>query len=180
MSFSQLAAILGAASFAAEKHSAQRRKDPDASPYINHPLAVANVLVQQGVTDVVSIQAALLHDTVEDTNTTREELLNAFGPEVTAVVLEVTDDKSLPFAERKRRQIEHAAELSERAKLVKLGDKICNARDVAFNPPVAWSLERRRAYIEWTRQVVDGCRGVNQGLERLFDEITHEALAGME
>lgn len=164
-----LAQILHAAAFAAAKHQSQRRKDRAASPYINHPLAVAEVLSRHGVTDPVVIQAALLHDTIEDTETSREELEKEFGGQVTAVVLEVTDDKSLPKAARKRLQIEHAPGLSDAAKLVKIGDKICNARDVSENPPADWSVERRREYLEWTRQVVAGCRGVNVDLERAFD-----------
>lgn len=171
-----LVQILRAASFAAEKHKSQRRKDRAASPYINHPLAVAETLGRHGVTDPVAIQAALLHDTVEDTETSRAELDAEFGEEVTAVVMEVTDDKSLPKEQRKRLQIEHAPAISDAAKLVKLGDKICNARDVSENPPADWSEERRREYLEWTRQVVAGCRGVNADLERHFDELLEAAL----
>jgi guanosine-3',5'-bis(diphosphate) 3'-pyrophosphohydrolase len=179
VSDANLADILRAAAFAAEKHRTQTRKDREASPYINHPLAVASELTRHGVTDPVAIQAALLHDTVEDTETSEEELVAEFGDEVASVVMEVTDDKSLPKAERKRLQVEHASGISDTAKLVKLGDKICNARDVLSNPPVDWSLERRRDYIEWTRSVVDGCRGVHASLERTFDELTVRALADL-
>jgi guanosine-3',5'-bis(diphosphate) 3'-pyrophosphohydrolase len=140
-------------------------------------LAVAETLTRHGVTDPVVIQAALLHDTVEDTETTREELEREFGNAVSAVVMEVTDDKSLPKAERKRLQIEHAPGISVAAKLVKLADKICNARDVSENPPADWSVDRRREYLEWTRAVVAGCRGVNDGLERAFDELVDAALS---
>ena len=122
-----LAVVLRAAAFAAEKHKNQRRKDAEASPYINHPIALANVLATEGgVVDPDVLCAALLHDTIEDTETTAEELRRAFGESVTAIVLEVTDDKSLPKAERKRLQIEHAKHASPQAKLVKLADKICN------------------------------------------------------
>ena len=161
--------ILRAAAFAADKHQSQRRKDRAASPYINHPLAVAEILSRHGVTNPVVIQAALLHDTVEDTETSREELEREFGEEVAALVMEVTDDKSLPKAERKRLQIEHAPRISDSAKLIKLGDKICNARDVSENPPADWPLDRKQEYLAWTQQVVAGCRGVNAGLERHFD-----------
>jgi GTP diphosphokinase / guanosine-3',5'-bis(diphosphate) 3'-diphosphatase len=164
-----VASILDAALFAADRHSTQRRKDADASPYINHPLAVAEVLARHGVDDVVALQAALLHDTIEDTETTPEELEDRFGPEVTGVVLEVSDDKSLDKAERKRLQIEHSRNLSNRAKLVKLGDKICNVIDVASNPPANWSLERRLEYLDWTAAVVEGCRGVSPPLEAHYD-----------
>ena len=127
---SELTLVLKALEFAAHKHRDQRRKDPAASPYINHPIALANVLVNEGgVTDVEVLAAALLHDTVEDTATTPEELEEQFGARIARIVAEVTDDKALPKAERKRLQVVHAAELSREAKLVKLADKICNLRD---------------------------------------------------
>ena len=175
-----LGAVLRAALFAAGKHRAGRRKDADASPYINHPLAVAAVLAEHGVTDPVTLQAALLHDTVEDTETTPAELEEAFGAEVTRVVLETTDDKTLPKAERKRLQTEHAPGLSERAKLVKLGDKICNVTDVAWNPPRDWPLARRMDYLDWTEKVVAGCRGTSRALEERYDEVLAEARKELE
>ena len=169
---SDLALLLRAARFAAEKHRDQRRKGRRASPYINHPLEVADVLARVGgVDDVVTLVAAVLHDTVEDTRTTPEEIEADFGPEVRAVVAEVTDDKSLPKAVRKQLQVEHAPHASRRAKLVKLGDKICNVRDVTNDPPPDWSTARRREYLEWAKRVVDGLRGTNEGLERCFDEV---------
>jgi guanosine-3',5'-bis(diphosphate) 3'-pyrophosphohydrolase len=161
--------ILRAAAFAAERHREQRRKGADSSPYINHPLALANLLAECGVDDPLVIAAALLHDTVEDTATTHQELLDAFGADVAGVVAEVTDDKALPKAERKRLQVEHAAHLSERAKLVKLADKVCNLRDLSASPP-DWPLERRREYFNWAADVVAGLRGANPRLEALFDE----------
>lgn len=166
-----LEALLRAALFAAEKHRTQHRKDVGGSPYINHPLAVAAVLAEHGVMDSVTLQAALLHDTVEDTETTLEELEAAFGPAVAHVVAEVTDDKTLPKEERRRLQVEHASGLSERAKLVKLGDKICNIADVAWNPPQGWSLSRRMDYLDWTEQVVAGCRGASRALEARYDQV---------
>ena len=165
-----LTLLISAAAFAADKHRTQRRKDAEASPYINHPIALAHVLAGEGgIDDVHVLAAALLHDTIEDTATTAEELRNAFGERVTGLVLEVTDDKSLSKAERKRRQIEHAPHLSPGAKLVKLADKICNLRDVRRTPPTDWSLERRREYFDWAKCVVDGLRGVHSRLEQLFD-----------
>jgi GTP diphosphokinase / guanosine-3',5'-bis(diphosphate) 3'-diphosphatase len=165
-----LTLILGAAAFAADKHRTLRRKDADASPSINHPIGLANTLVSEAdVQDPVVLAAAFLHDTVEDTETSEAELRAAFGPEVTAVVMEVTDDKSLHKAERKRLQIVHAGELSSRAKLVKLADKICNLRDISGSPPAGWSLERKREYFDWAKQVVDGLRGSHPRLEQLFD-----------
>jgi GTP diphosphokinase / guanosine-3',5'-bis(diphosphate) 3'-diphosphatase len=164
-----IALIIRASAFAADKHRNQRRKDADASPYINHPIALANTLAQAGIGDPMVLVAALLHDTIEDTDTTADELAGVFGPEIAAIVLEVTDDKSLPKAERKRLQVTHAPHLSARAKLVKLADKICNLRDVSDSPPYDWPLERRREYFDWARQVVAGLRGTHTGLEQLFD-----------
>ena len=167
---SELALLLKALAFAAHKHRDQRRKDPAASPYINHPIALADVLVNEGgVTDVEVLCAALLHDTVEDTDTTPQELAAAFGPRVARIVAEVTDDQALSKAERKRLQVEHAASLSPEAKLVKLADKICNLRDVAERPPASWDLARRREYFDWAKRVVDGLRGAHGQLEAAFD-----------
>ena len=162
--------IIRAASFAAHKHRNQRRKDADASPYINHPMALARTLAVEGeITDATTLCAALLHDTIEDTDTTAAELAQEFGPDVSSVVEEVTDDKALTKAERKSRQVEHAAHISDRAKRVKLADKICNLRDVAQSPPANWSLERKREYYDWAKQVIDRLRGVHRGLETVFD-----------
>jgi len=166
-----LALIFRALAFSAHKHRDHRRKDAQASPYINHPIALANVLRNEGgVSDRTVICAALLHDTLEDTETSPEELQREFGRRICLVVLEVTDDKRLPRQERKRLQIEHAPGLSRSAKLVKLADKICNLRDVASSPPVGWDLARRQQYFDWAKQVVDGLRGVNPRLERVFDD----------
>lgn len=159
-----------AVAFAADKHRTQRRKDADASPYINHPIALANVLANEGgVTDVVVLSAAVLHDTIEDTNTTAEELTAIFGAKITATVLDVTDDKSLDKHVRKQRQIEHAPHISKEAKLVKLADKICNLRDILASPPADWSPERKQGYFDWAAKVVAGVPGVHPELEAVFD-----------
>ena len=165
-----LALLFKALAFAAHKHRDQRRKDAEASPYINHPIALAEVLAGEGgVSDVEVLAAALLHDTIEDTATTADELRAQFGGRIAAMVEEVTDDQKLPKVERKRLQIEHAAGLSPGAKLVKLADKICNLRDVAERPPAKWELERRREYFEWAKRVIDGLRGAHAKLEAAFD-----------
>jgi guanosine-3',5'-bis(diphosphate) 3'-pyrophosphohydrolase len=128
----------------------------DASPYINHPIALVSILaVEAGIKDRDTLCAALLHDTIEDTDTTVEELVEAFGGSVVSLVQEVTDDKTLPKGDRKLRQVEHAAHLSPKARAVKLADKIANLRDVADSPPVKWSLSRRQEYFDWAKQVVD-------------------------
>ena len=165
-------AIVKAAQFAAEKHKNQRRKDADASPYINHPLALASVLaVEGGIENPDVICAALLHDTIEDTKTTTEELTAIFGDKVTGIVLEVTDDKNLDKHVRKEEQVRHAPHISPEAKLVKLADKICNLRDILASPPADWSADRKREYFDWAARVVAGLRGSHAGLERIFDEI---------
>ena len=167
--------ILKAVEFAAHKHRDQRRKDAAASPYINHPIALASVLKAEGsVTDPVVLAAALLHDTIEDTETSYEELCEQFGVEIADVVAEVTDDKTLPKAERKQLQVEHAATISGRAKLVKLADKICNLRDILSNPPAGWDVKRKREYFDWARRVVDQMRGANSELERRFDAVVRQ------
>jgi guanosine-3',5'-bis(diphosphate) 3'-pyrophosphohydrolase len=171
MDQSETTALFRALSFAAHKHRDQRRKDDHGSPYINHPIDVARVLCEEGgVTDTRVLCAALLHDTVEDTDTSPEEIDALFGPEIRGIVMEVTDDKRLPKAERKRLQIIRAGGASRAARLIKLADKICNLRDVVEAPPVNWDLERRQDYFDWAREVVNRVRGTHAGLEGLFDD----------
>jgi (p)ppGpp synthase/HD superfamily hydrolase len=172
---SQLFRLLHALHFAADKHRDQRRKGEDASPYINHPILVAETLARHGVTDLVTLQAAILHDTIEDTETTPQELESVFGPDVRAVVMEVTDDKSLPKQERKEQQVRLAPGLSRKAKLVRIADKISNVHDVLHAPPADWPLEWRLGYVDWTERVVDGCRGSHEALEAHYDEVLAEA-----
>jgi guanosine-3',5'-bis(diphosphate) 3'-pyrophosphohydrolase len=172
--------LLRALDFAARKHRDQRRKGSEAPPYINHPIAVARVLAEVGgVTDAITLAGALLHDTVEDTETTPGEIEAEFGAEVRRLVSEVTDDKSLPRAERKRLQVERTPVASERAKLVKLGDKICNLIDLVQAPPVGWTRERQKDYLDWTVQVVAGCRGLNPALDRFYDETVGRSRAAL-
>lgn len=167
-----IALILHAAQFAAHKHRNQRRKDTNASPYINHPIALANILRHEGqVEDATVIAAALLHDTIEDTETSYEELRGQFGATVAEIVAEVTDTKWLRKRSRKRLQISKTAKASEGAKLVKLADKISNLRDIIANPPHDWSLDRKREYFDWAKEVVDQVRGANPRLERRFDRL---------
>ena len=171
MTEQDLKLLLKALTFAAYKHKDQRRKDVEASPYINHPISLANIICNEGhVVDIDVICGALLHDTVEDTQTTPDELEAEFGRAIRDIVMEVTDDKNLSKEERKRLQIEHAAHSSDKAKLVKLADKISNLRDILDNPPPDWSLERRQAYFDWANAVIDQLRGVHSQLETIFDE----------
>ncbi len=166
----EMGTILAATKFAAGKHTKQRRKGADATPYINHPIAVAESLWRiGGVRDLDVIVAALLHDTVEDTDTTPQEIEDLFGERVRTLVEEVTDDKSLPKERRKELQVEHAPHLSAGAKQIKLADKIANVSDVAFAPAPYWSYERRVEYLAWSERVVSGLRGCNRSLEEYFN-----------
>ena len=161
--------VVRAAYFAAEKHKDQRRRDVDATPYINHPLELASILIDEGgVDDAITICAALLHDTIEDTNTTHEELAGLFGQEIADIVVEVSDDKSLDPSTRKRLEKEHAPNLSHRAKLVKLADKTANIRDIATMPPVGWTLERKREYFEFAKVIAAGAQDASPQLFGVF------------
>jgi len=157
------------------------RKGIDAGPYINHPIEVAALLaIEGGVTNQTLLVAAVLHDTIEDTRTTPQEIKKNFGSKVLALVKEVTDDKSLSKAERKRLQLEHAPHLSPSAKMIKVADKTSNVRDVAEKPPADWPLPRRWEYLSWAADVVAGCRGVNKALEHHFDKILKSAKATVQ
>lgn len=172
--------LFRALSFAAAKHTSQRRKDAEASPYINHPIAVAALLAVEGaVTDEAILVAALLHDTVEDTETSFEELETEFGLEVRRLVAEMTDDKALPKERRKQLQVENAPHKSIRAKQIKIADKICNLRDIVAQPPANWPLQRKQQYLNWTRQVVEGCFGVNPCLDRIYEDAYRRASAAL-
>jgi len=173
--------LLLAAAFAAEKHRDQRRKDTAHTPYINHPVAVAEMLARHGCSnDVELLAAALLHDTVEDTDTSLAEIERLFGPAVSGIVAEVTDDKTLEKARRKELQVETAPHKSNRAKQLKIADKICNIRDIDADSPEGWSVTRKMEYLRWAERVVEGCRGVNAALDRSFDEQLSQALRRAE
>src|SRR6266852_3176326 len=147
--------ILAAARYAASKHAGQKRKGATGEPYVNHLLEVAELIAGSNqVLDTELVMAGLLHDTIEDTGVTREELEQLFGNDVASLVAEVTDDKSLPKEARKALQVQNAGKKSARAQTLKLADKISNLRSILASPPVDWSLQRRRQYFEWANQVV--------------------------
>lgn len=163
--------LLTAIHFSADRHRPQRRKDALKSPYINHPIEVAELLWRVGgVRDVAVILAAILHDTIEDTEATPDEIRSLFGEAVLGIVLECTDDKSLPYMDRKRLQIETAPHKSEKAKLVKLADKTCNLHDLNQSPPRWWPKIQKQEYLLWSQKVVAGLRGTNKDIEALYDE----------
>jgi (p)ppGpp synthase/HD superfamily hydrolase len=177
---SDIVAVARALDFAARKHSNQRRKGEAGEPYVNHLAEVARLVAEAtGGKEPVAVLAALLHDAIEDTPTTREELEREFGREVAGIVVEVTDDKSLPKGERKRLQVESAAGKSRGAKLIKIADKTSNLRSIAKSPPVGWDLDRQRQYFDWAARVVAGCRGTNATLEGWFDEAHAAGLAAL-
>jgi guanosine-3',5'-bis(diphosphate) 3'-pyrophosphohydrolase len=162
--------------FASEKHRDQRRRDREASPYVNHLIVVLETLwTVGGVRDPRVLAAGVLHDSIEDTETTAEELQERFGSEVAAIVLEVTDDKSLPKMTRKELQVERAASASFEARLIKLADKISNVSDLIHSPPANWTVERKRDYALWAERVVNRLRGTNPALEALFDDLCSQA-----
>ena len=162
--------LMKAMLFAAKKHTDQRRKGERAEPYVNHLIEVADLLAQHtGGKNTDLICAGILHDTIEDTGTKYDELKREFGENVADIVKECTDDKSLPKQERKRLQIEHAPQKSEEARMVKMADKISNLRSILDSPPPDWDDKRKTEYFNWAKKVVDGCRGVNAGLEAEFD-----------
>lgn len=166
-----VAALARAYHFAGTKHVDQRRKGAAAEPYVNHVLEVADLVATatEGA-DIDVIIAAVLHDTIEDTETTKDDLVASFGQRVADLVAEVTDDKTLPKMERKRLQIEHARHASSGAKLIKVADKTANLRALFSSPPNNWSEERIRGYVAWAGEVVAQCRGVNASLEHQFDQ----------
>jgi guanosine-3',5'-bis(diphosphate) 3'-pyrophosphohydrolase len=152
------------------------RKGEGLIPYIHHPIEVTAILAEVGeITDLGLLQAALLHDTIEDTKTVKDELESHFGNRICGFVLEVTDDKSLDKQQRKELQIKHAPQLSNEAQSIKLADKISNVIDVAFSKPIDWPLERQLEYFDWAGRVVDGLRGCNDALEALFDKQVEES-----
>ena len=160
-----------ATGFAAWKHDGQLRKGEGETPYIHHPIEVTAILAEVGkVSDLDVLQAALLHDTIEDTKTTADELDSHFGVRVRGYVLEVSDDKTLDKHERKALQVEHAPHLSVEAQTIKLADKISNIIDVAFSTPIDWPAERQLEYFDWATRVVAGLRGCNAALEARFDK----------
>jgi guanosine-3',5'-bis(diphosphate) 3'-pyrophosphohydrolase len=163
--------LLKAIDFAAYKHRFQKRKDEESTPYINHPIRVAMTLVEAGEEDIQLLLAAILHDTIEDTETTAEEIRREFGDEVCSIVLEVTDDKSLPKEVRKQLQIENAPRKSAKAKKLKYADLICNLSDIFEHPPKTWSHEYKRQYFDWAKKIGIGLGDVNVILKEKLQEL---------
>lgn len=177
----ELNRLIHALAFAAARHRDQRRKDAQASPYINHLIAVLDILwTTGGVRNGELLTAAVLHDTLEDTHTSPEEIAEEFGLKVRALVLELSDDKSLPSLVRKQLQIKHAPALSPESKQIKLADKISNVGDMAFSPPPDWPWQRKADYLDWAEKVVAGLRGANPAMEARFDEVLSAGRKALE
>jgi (p)ppGpp synthase/HD superfamily hydrolase len=169
-------AVLKAADAAAHWHVHQRRKGAAEEPYMNHLLEVATLVAEAtGGGDPGLVAAALLHDAIEDQEVPRSVIAEGFGEDVAQLVEEVTDDKTLPKAERKRLQIENAGKKSQRAKILKLADQTSNLRAVAASPPPDWSVKRRLEYIDWARRVSKGLAGVSERLEQEFERAAKDA-----
>ena len=174
--------LIRALVFAAHKHRLQRRKGGDGkTPYINHPIEIIAVLSDiASVDDAAVLAAAALHDTIEDTATTREELEHQFGTTVAGFVMELTDDKTLPNEQRKQDQIDHASHTSAGAALVKIADKICNVRDIMVRPPAGWGEQRQHAYFVWAKLVVDGLPPTHPALVHAFDAAYQQAMQSLK
>ena len=173
--------IAHALRFAAERHSGQRRKGQAKEPYVNHLAEVAELVADatEGK-DANLIAAALLHDTIEDTETSSDELVAVFNCDIAQLVADVTDDKSLPKQDRKNLQVVNATGKNMRAKLLKLADKTSNLRSLANSPPENWNTERKQAYIDWAIKVAAGLKGVNPWLEGRFDEALRRAQQALQ
>lgn len=168
--------VTRAAEFAARRHSGQTRKGAAREPYVNHLAEVASLLAATTEEPDASLVAAgWLHDTVEDTKTSDEELRQLFGRRIADLVAEVTDDKSRPKAERKGFQVERAPHKSPGARAIKIADEISNLNSLISSPPDDWDRERVAIDIGWAEEVVAGCRGVNEALEAMFDRAVAEA-----
>jgi len=164
-----LSQFIKALHFSAGKHRDQRRKNREQTPYINHPIELTYLLTEVGgVTRRDVLIAAVLHDTIEDTETTPEEIRRIFGEKVKSLVLEVTDDKTIPKGRRKTLQLINADTLTEEARLIRIADKISNVTDLGNSPPMGWTQKRKIDYLDWTEKVVTKIAGTNQDLETLY------------
>lgn len=174
--------IIEAIQYAAHRHRWQRRKGKSKTPYINHPVDVAKIIMDCGIEDETVLIAALLHDVIEDTVTRTEnreyltrEIESKFGKKVVKIVLELTDDKTLLLKQRKKMQIQKTGTISDKAKIIRIADKISNLNDILIDPPKGWIQSRKVKYIEWSREVVEKASGVNACLEKRFENLSIKA-----
>ncbi|KPM04356.1 guanosine-3',5'-bis(diphosphate) 3'-pyrophosphohydrolase MESH1-like protein [Sarcoptes scabiei] len=157
--------LMKATDFAAKAHRKQLRKDGE-TPYINHPIGVANILASVGkISDPNILISALLHDTVEDTAVTFDEIEKNFGSKVRSIVEELTIDKTLPKHERKQLEIENASKCCDEAKLIKMADKLHNLEDLLERNPIGWSEQRVQNYFEWSAKIIENLLNMNVEIE---------------
>ena len=165
-----------ALAFAAEAHANQRRKGAAQEPYLNHLVEVLDLVTQAtGGDDVDLLIASLLHDVVEDTNVTEEELTESFGTRVAEIVQANSDDMSLPKDERRRKRIADMPRKAPDARIVKTADVISNIRAIVTSPPAGWTADRKLGYLDGCRQLIDAGRGANAALEKVFDQTVADA-----
>jgi GTP diphosphokinase / guanosine-3',5'-bis(diphosphate) 3'-diphosphatase len=163
-----------ATAFAFKKHEGQTRKNATKNPYIQHVLAVKNI-VNLVCNDEIALAGAILHDTLEDTDTTYAELVENFGSQVADLVLELSDDKSLEKETRKLLQIKNAPNKSEFACYISFADKIHNCQSIIYDPPVDWSNERKLAYFVWAELCINGFRFKDETFVYMFQSLKHLA-----
>uniref|UniRef100_A0A8R1XYA5 Guanosine-3',5'-bis(diphosphate) 3'-pyrophosphohydrolase MESH1 n=1 Tax=Onchocerca volvulus TaxID=6282 RepID=A0A8R1XYA5_ONCVO len=167
--------IIKAVDLAARRHRKQRRKDATQTPYVNHPIGVAYILTNEGqITDTATVIAAILHDTVEDTKTTDEEIRRMFGDEIADIVKECTVVKSIKREIRMKSQLEKASKLSRKAKLVQLADKLYNIRDIERCTPCGWTKQHVAEYISFAKDLLSNIRGTHDYLETALDDIINK------
>ncbi|KAM3718084.1 Guanosine-3',5'-bis(diphosphate) 3'-pyrophosphohydrolase MESH1 [Dirofilaria immitis] len=163
--------IIKAVDLAARRHRQQRRKDAIQTPYVNHPIGVAYILTNEGqITDTATIIAAILHDIVEDTKTTDKEIRETFGDEVADIVKECTVVKSVKREIRMKSQLQKASELSHKAKLVQLADKLYNIRDIERCIPFGWTKQNVTEYVLFAKNLLSSIRGIHGPLENALDD----------
>ena len=151
--------------FAAKAHKSQKRKGDGGVPYINHLIEVATLLsLEAGVTDIEVLQAAVLHDVLEDTPVTLDELNDVFGERVAGLIEAVTDDKSLSLEQRRQKQVDMISCASPEVKLIKLADHCSNIVCI----PDTWVANRVEQYKMWSFEVASKCFSISDRLAKIY------------
>lgn len=175
MNDSKIKFIIKAINYAADKHRQQLRKGIHATPYINHPIKVMHELTVHNIENTQVLIAAVLHDILEDTSTTPDELKGIFGVDITNIVVELSDNKLLNAKKRKELQVQNASNLSDEAKVIRIADKICNLTDIVYFPP-EWKIDRKIKYYHWAKSVVDQCANVHNELYETFYRVYKQGI----
>jgi len=175
-----ISTLLKAVSWGFQRHCYQKRKISGA-PYFTHPIGVASIALNAGVKNINVLIACLLHDVVEDTKTTIDDVKREFGKTISDIVAEVTDDKMLPREEQKKSQLIRAEKMSDEAKIVKLADKIHNLRDAYYiGPPKKWTKQSYKNYVNHAKKFMNKVKGTNIKLEKLLQNIIDKSLISIE